>query len=283
MISAPRAANSEESLSRYLAEISAFPLIDRETEVCLARRIRAGDDEAFHELVRANLRFVVAVAKRYRNQGLPLADLINEGNLGLLRAARRFDETRGIKFISYAVWWIRQAVSQAIAEQGRVVRVPPSRSAELKRIGRRTAQLSQEIGREPTAREIAADLGLDEADLAAALLVDRQAASLDAPVLGGEGVRLLDTLVDTASLAPDDQAHEETVKAVLRGAMSQLSEREARVLRLYYGVDEPEPLTLEAIGALLGITRERVRQIRDMALLRLRQNPCFHVPNALLS
>lgn len=270
-MSPPRSSFQEsESLNLYLREISAYPLLSRADEVDLARRSREGDAEAREMLVRANLRFVVTVAKKYQHRGVALSDLINEGNVGLLRAAQKFDETRGIKFISYAVWWIRQAILQAVAEQGRVVRVPLSRSGEVGRIGRRSAVLTQVLGREPTLREMADDLSLTEDELSQALAISQECLSLDGPTtLGGEG-KLLDTLADLSSCLPDDDLYLQALRRAVRGAVSALSEREARVLRMYFGLDDAEPMTLEAIGATLGITRERVRQIREKALLRLR-------------
>lgn len=270
-MSTPRSnAPESESLNRYLREISAYPLLARAEEVELARRSREGDLEAREALVRANLRFVVTVAKKYQHRGLALADLINEGNIGLMRAAQKFDETRGIKFISYAVWWIRQAVLQAVAEQSRVIRVPLSRSGVVNRIGRRSAVLTQLLGREPTLREVADDLQLTEDELTQALTVSQDLLSLDGPATAaGEG-RLLDTLADGSNRLPDDDLYAQALRGAVQGAIASLSEREARVLRMYYGFDEAEPMTLEAIGATLGITRERVRQIRERALRRLR-------------
>lgn len=265
-----------ESLDRYLREISEFPLISRAEEAELARRARAGDAQARETLVSANLRFVVAVAKKYQHRGVALADLINEGNIGLMRAARKFDETRGIKFISYAVWWIRQAILQAVAEQGRVVRIPLSRSGEVGRIGRRSAALTQLLGREPTLREMADDLDLSEEELSQALAISQECLSLDGPAApGGEG-RLLDTLADATSRPPDDDLETQALRRAVRGAIAGLSEREARVLAMYFGLEDAEPMTLETIGATLGITRERVRQIRERALRRLRHQARGH-------
>jgi RNA polymerase primary sigma factor len=261
-----------ESLDRYLREISVYPLIDRSQEGCLARRIREGDAEALDELVRANLRFVVTVAKKYQNRGVALADLINEGNIGLMRAAQKFDETRGIKFISYAVWWIRQAVLQAVAEQGQVVRVPLARTGKANRIGRRSAELSQQLGREPSSRELAAELEVSEEELSHALAIAQGSLSLDAPASAGRGGPLLETLVDGASPLPDDAVYDQALRHGVQRAVGILSERESRVLRMYFGLDDAEPMTLEGIGATLGITRERVRQIREKALGKLRHH-----------
>jgi RNA polymerase primary sigma factor len=260
----------EGSLDQYLKEISAYPLIDRDEEARLAKAIRRGEDEALDKLVRSNLRFVVSVAKKYQNQGVPLADLINEGNLGLIRAAHKFDETKGIKFISYAVWWIRQAILQALAEQSRIVRVPLNRAGALHRIGRRKAMLLQELGREPTVEELADDLELTKEEVEKTLAISQSHLSLDAPMTPGEDNRLLDYLPDQYSPGPEDEAYERALKETIEEALSTLKEREAKILRLYFGLDDQEPMTLEEIGSLLGITRERVRQIKEKALLRLR-------------
>jgi RNA polymerase primary sigma factor len=258
------------SLDQYLKEISAYPLIDKEEEVRLAEQIRAGDRESLDKLVRSNLRFVVSVAKKYQNQGVPLSDLINEGNLGLIRAAHKFDETKGIKFISYAVWWIRQAILQALAEQSRIVRVPLNRAGALHRIGRRSSNLLQELGREPTAEEIAEELDLSLEEVERTLAISQSHLSLDAPVTVGEDNRLLDYLPDKFSPGPEDATYLHALKKTVEEALSTLKEREAKILRLYFGLDDQEPMTLEEIGAHLGITRERVRQIKEKALIRLR-------------
>ncbi len=259
-----------ESLDQYLREISAYPLLEREEEALLAGRIRGGEPEALERLVRANLRFVVSVAKRYQNQGVSLADLINEGNIGLMRAAQKFDETKGIKFISYAVWWIRQAILQALAEQSRIVRVPLSRAGTLHRIGKRSSSLTQELGREPTVEEIAEELELSEEEIKHTLVMAQTHLSLDAPLVPGEEGQLLDYLSDNAAPGPDEELYNRALSRSIEEALATLSEREATVLRLYFGLSDGEPLTLEEIGEQFGITRERVRQIKERALLRLR-------------
>jgi RNA polymerase primary sigma factor len=259
-----------ESLDQYLREISAYPLIDREQEADLARRIRRNEVGALERLVRSNLRFVVSVAKRYQNQGVSLADLINEGNIGLMRAAQKFDETKGIKFISYAVWWIRQAILQALAEQSRIVRVPLSRAGTLHRIGKRSSSLTQELGREPTLEEIAEELDLSEEEIKHTLAMAQTHLSLDAPLVPGEDGQLLDYVSDQFSPGPDEELYTEALHRSIEDALSTLSEREAKVLRLYFGLGDTEPLTLEQIGERFGITRERVRQIKERALSRLR-------------
>jgi RNA polymerase primary sigma factor len=262
----------EGLLDQYLRDISAYPLITREDEAQLAVGIRAGDEEAMNKLVRANLRFVVSVAKKYQNQGVNLSDLINEGNLGLMRAAKRFDETKGIKFISYAVWWIRQAILQALAEQSRIVRVPLNRAGDLHRIGKRAAALLQDLGREPTYLEIAAGLGISEEEVTRTMAISHTHLSLDAPMTPGEDNSLIDHLADTNRLLPDEEAFEKALIECVHQSLLILKPREARVLRMYFGLDGDEPMTLEVIGEVLGVTRERVRQIKDRALLKLRHH-----------
>ena len=263
-------AVEDGSLDQYLRDISKYPLISREDEADLARRIRAGDGEALDKLVRSNLRFVVSVAKKYQNQGVSLSDLINEGNLGLIRAGHKFDETKGIKFISYAVWWIRQAVLQALAEQSRIVRVPLNRAGTLHRIGKRASALLQELGREATNAEIAEGMDISEEEVAKTMSISQVHLSLDAPMTPGEDNRLLDYLADTVSPTPDEQTIEKALTQAIEDSLGSLKEREAKILRLYFGLDVHEPMTLEEIGTLLGITRERVRQIKEKALSRLR-------------
>ncbi len=265
-----KSSYEEGSLDQYLRDISAYPLISREEEAELARRIRVGDQEALDKLVRSNLRFVVSVAKKYQNQGVSLSDLINEGNLGLIRAAHKFDETKGIKFISYAVWWIRQAILQALAEQSRIVRVPLNRAGTLHRIGRRANALLQELGREATHAEIAEGMDITEEEVAKTMSISQVHLSLDAPLTPGEDNRLLDYLADTINPTPDEQTFEKALTDAIVDSLASLKEREAKILRLYFGLDESEPMTLEEIGTLLGITRERVRQIKEKALSRLR-------------
>ncbi len=257
------------TLDRYLKEISAYPLIDRGEEARLAEAIRAGDPEALDKLVRSNLRFVVSVAKRYQNQGVPLSDLISEGNVGLIRAAHRFDETKGIKFISYAVWWVRQAILQALAEQSRIVRIPLNRAGQVHRVSRRRATLRQELGRDPTLSELASDTGLPLGDLEATIRVAQSHLSLDGPANKDDDGQLMDYL-----RAEDHATDRETLLAAMRAtverALGTLTARQAKILRLYYGLDNQPSMTLEEIGRHLGVTRERVRQIKETALHRLR-------------
>jgi RNA polymerase primary sigma factor len=263
-------SSDDGSLDQYLREISRYPLITQDEEVDLAKRIRAHEEEALDKLVRSNLRFVVSVAKKYQNQGVSLSDLINEGNLGLIRAAHKFDETKGIKFISYAVWWIRQAILQALAEQSRIVRVPLNRAGALHRITRRSSALQQELGREPTAAEVAEGMDIEVEEVEKTLSISQNHVSLDAPLVPGEENRLLDYLPDTQNPGPDAETFEHALTQSIEEVLKQLKEREAKILRLYFGLDGPEPMTLEEIGAQLGITRERVRQIKEKALSRLR-------------
>lgn len=260
----------EGSLDQYLRDISIYPLISREEEIRLAQRIRVGDQEALDTLVRANLRFVVSVAKKYQNQGVNLSDLINEGNLGLIRAAHKFDETKGIKFISYAVWWIRQAILQALAEQSRIVRVPLNRAGTLHKIGKRATALLQELGREATHAEIAEGMEITEEEVAKTMAISQTHISLDAPMAPGEDNRLMDYIPDVESASPDEETYGKALSDSVHEALAGLKEREAKILRLYFGLDGAEPMTLEQIGAVLNITRERVRQIKEKALSRLR-------------
>jgi RNA polymerase primary sigma factor len=267
---AKRTSVDEGSLDQYLREISQYPLITREEEVELATRIKGGCEESLDKLVRSNLRFVVSVAKKYQNQGVSLSDLINEGNLGLIRAAHKFDETKGIKFISYAVWWIRQAILQALAEQSRIVRVPLNRAGTLHRIGKRSSALQQELGREPTVEEIADGLDISEEEVAKTLSISQSHLSLDAPLTPGEDNKLIDYLPDTQNASPDQETFERALTDSVEEVLSTLKDREAKILRLYFGLDGQEPMTLEEIGSMMGITRERVRQIKEKALARLR-------------
>jgi len=262
------------ALEKYLQEIGETPLIDAEEEVELARQIHEGNHEALEKLTRANLRFVVSIAKQYQNQGLSLDDLINEGNLGLIKAATRFDETRGFKFISYAVWWIRQSILQALAEQSRVVRLPLNRVGALNRIGKALSLLEQEFEREPTAEEIAAELDMSINDVNYALRIGGRHLSLDAPFYYGEdnNSSLLDLIENHASHAPDEDLLEESLKKELEHVLSSLTKREAEVIRLYFGLGLERPLTLEEIGERFRLTRERVRQIKEKEIHRLRHS-----------
>ena len=261
---------ANQSLDRYLQEIGEVPLLTPEEEIELARRIKKNDQEALEKLTKANLRFVVSVAKQYQNQGLSLGDLINEGNLGLIKAAKRFDETRGFKFISYAVWWIRQSILQALAEQSRVVRLPLNRVGALNKIGKAFSNLEQEFEREPSAHEIADELEMTPYEVSDTLKISGKHLSLDAPFNQGDDNRLLDVIEDEQQEPPDDLLLNESLRIEVKRALTTLSEREAEVIKLYFGLDREHPLTLEEIGEKFNLTRERVRQIKEKAIRRLR-------------
>ncbi len=262
-----------QSLDKYLQEIGKVDLLTPEQEIELAIRIKAGDQHALETLTKANLRFVVSVAKQYQNQGLSLGDLINEGNLGLIKAARRFDETRGFKFISYAVWWIRQSILQALAEQSRIVRLPLNRVGALNKITKAYSQLEQEYEREPRASEIAAEVEMDVNEVADTLKISGRHVSVDAPFAQGEDNRLLDVLQNDQQPQPDYTLMSESLKKEISRALQALTEREAEVIRLYFGLNKEHSLTLEEIGEKFSLTRERVRQIKEKAIRRLQRNP----------
>ncbi|KPJ51190.1 MAG: RNA polymerase subunit sigma [candidate division Zixibacteria bacterium DG_27] len=265
-----RYRNEDRSLDLYLREIGETPLITAEKEVELAKRIKLGDHEALERLTKANLRFVVSVAKQYQNQGLSLADLINEGNIGLIKAAKRFDETRGFKFISYAVWWIRQAILQALAEQSRIVRLPLNRVGTLHKIGKVSSSLEQEYGREPSPNEIARELELSELEVSDTLKISNSHLSLDAPFSVSEDNSLIDVLEDEFQPSPDENLLDDSLRIEIERALDTLTPREAEVINLYFGLNGEKALTLEEIGARFGLTRERVRQIKEKAIRRLR-------------
>ncbi len=265
-----RYRDEDKSLDLYLREIGETPLIKAEEEVELAKKIKNGDQSALEKLTKANLRFVVSVAKQYQNQGLSLADLINEGNIGLIKAAKRFDETRGFKFISYAVWWIRQAILQALAEQSRIVRLPLNRVGTLHKIGKISSSLEQEFGREPSPAEIAKELELSTLEVSDTLKISNTHLSLDAPFSTSEDNSLMDVLEDELQPAPDEALLDESLRLEIERALRTLSGREAQVISLYFGLTQEKPLTLEEIGARFGLTRERVRQIKEKAIRRLR-------------
>lgn len=260
------------SLDKYLQEIGREELITAEEEVVLAKKIRDGDQNALEKLTRANLRFVVSVAKQYQNQGLSLPDLINEGNLGLIKAARRFDETRGFKFISYAVWWIRQSILQALAEQSRIVRLPLNQVGSLNKINKAYSKLEQEYEREPTADEIATLLDLPIDKVSDTMKVSGRHVSMDAPFANGEESSLLDVLVNHDSLKADSGLIMESLSKEIDRALSTLTERERDVVKLFFGIGLNHGLTLEEIGDKFDLTRERVRQIKEKAIRRLRHS-----------
>jgi RNA polymerase primary sigma factor len=257
------------SLDKYLQEIGRVDLISPEEEVNLARRIKAGDPEALRKLVNANLRFVVSVAKQYQNQGMSLPDLINEGNLGLMKAAQRFDETRGFKFISYAVWWIRQAILQALAEQARIVRLPVNKIGSINRINKAFARLEQEYEREPSAQEIGEVIEMVPEDVKEALRTNGRTISMDAPISSEEDNNMYDVMQNPDTPSPDKNLIKESLAWEIERALSTLSIREAKVLKLYFGLGMKHPFTLEEIGEELKLTRERVRQIKEKAIKRI--------------
>lgn len=259
------------SVEKYLQEISREELITAEEEVELARRIKMGDQDALDKLVRANLRFVISVAKQYQNQGLTLPDLINEGNLGLIKAAQRFDETRGFKFISYAVWWIRQSILQAIAEQARIVRLPLNKIGSLNKIMRTFQELEQQFEREPTPAEVAEILDIPEAEVVSIMKNYGKHVSIDAPVSNDEdSSTLLDLLPNHQDLDPAKEMHMESLRHDLNNLLSELSHREAEILRMFYGLNGYTPHSLEEIAMKFDLTRERVRQIKEKALRRIK-------------
>ena len=247
--------DEDRSLDLYLREIGETPLINAGEEVELAKKIRQGDQRALEKLTKANLRFVVSVAKQYQNQGLSLADLINEGNIGLIKAAKRFDETRGFKFISYAVWWIRQAILQSLAEQSRIVRLPLNRVGTLHKIGKVSSSLQQEYGREPSANEIAKELSLTEGEVSDTLKISNSHLSLDAPFSVSEDNSLIDILEDEEQPSPDESLLSDSLRLEIEKALDTLTPREAEVINLYFGLNHEKPLTLEEIGARFSLTR----------------------------
>jgi RNA polymerase primary sigma factor len=260
-----------QSLEKYLQEIGKVDLLTPEEEVDLAKRIKQGDERALEKLTKANLRFVVSVAKQYQNQGLSLSDLINEGNLGLIKAAQRFDETRGFKFISYAVWWIRQSILQALAEQSRIVRLPLNKVGSLNKINKAFSELEQEYEREPSADELAEMLEIATEEVETTLGVAARHVSMDAPFVEGEDNSLLDVLENNSTPGTDDNlSYNESLRREIERSLSTLTDRQADVVKLYFGIGIDHPMSLEDIGDQFGLTRERVRQIKDKAINKLR-------------
>ncbi len=270
-----------EALDKYLQEIGKEELISAEEEVELAQRIRKGDHKALERLTRANLRFVVSVAKQYQNQGLSLPDLINEGNMGLIKAAEKFDETRGFKFISYAVWWIRQSILQAIAEQSRVVRLPLNQQSAVTKINRAMNKFEQENERRPSADELSEDVDLPREKIDEAMSANTRHFSVDAPIGEGEDNSLLDFLVNDNAPMADRKLVAESLEKEVAQALQSLNERERNIVKAYFGIGEPE-MTLDEIGMKFGLTRERVRQIKEKALRRLRSNNRHNILKAYL-
>lgn len=259
-----------QSLDKYLQEIGKVDLLTPDEEVELAKRIKEGDQLALEKLTKANLRFVVSVAKQYQNQGLSLGDLINEGNLGLIKAAQRFDETRGFKFISYAVWWIRQSILQALAEQSRIVRLPLNRVGSLNKISKTFSELEQKFEREPSPDELAEVLEVTTNEIVDTMKISGRHVSMDAPFVQGEENSLLDVLENDGEEAPDDELMNDSLRKEVQRALSTLTQREADVITLYFGLNGEHAMTLEEIGEKFNLTRERVRQIKEKAIRRLR-------------
>jgi RNA polymerase primary sigma factor len=259
-----------QSLDKYLQEIGKVDLLTADEEVVLAKRIREGDQLALEKLTKANLRFVVSVAKQYQNQGLSLGDLINEGNLGLIKAAQRFDETRGFKFISYAVWWIRQSILQALAEQSRIVRLPLNRVGSLNKISKTFSELEQKYEREPSPDELADVLDLTTSEIVDTLKISGRHVSMDAPFVQGEENSLLDVLENDGENKPDSELMNDSLIKEVQRALATLSQREADVVIFYFGLNGENAMTLEEIGEKFNLTRERVRQIKEKAIRRLR-------------
>lgn len=259
-----------QSLDKYLQEIGKVSLLTPDEEVTLAKKIKEGDQIALEKLTKANLRFVVSVAKQYQNQGLTLGDLINEGNLGLIKAAQRFDETRGFKFISYAVWWIRQSILQALAEQSRIVRLPLNRVGSLNKISKTFSELEQKYEREPSADELADVLNVTVAEVIDTMKISGRHVSMDAPFIQGEENSLLDVLENDGEDTPDQGLISDSLRKEVTRALGTLTQREADVIALYFGLNGEHALTLEEIGEKFSLTRERVRQIKEKAIRRLR-------------
>ncbi len=258
------------SLDKYLQDIGKEELITADEEVSLAQKVHQGDQMALEKLVKANLRFVVSVAKQYQNQGLSLPDLINEGNLGLIKAAKRFDETRGFKFISYAVWWIRQSILQALAEQSRIIRLPLNQVGSLNKIKKATSKLEQKYERTPSSEEIAEKLEVPDYKITAAKKITTRYISMDAPLTQDDETKFLDVFVSEDSSRTDDDLMKESLAREIQRSLATLTKKERDVINLYYGIGMPHGLTLEEIGAKFDLTRERVRQIKEKAIRRLK-------------
>lgn len=262
-----------QSLEKYLQEIGKVELVSAEEEVQLAEKIRHGDQLALDRLTRANLRFVVSVAKQYQNQGLSLPDLINEGNLGLIKAAQRFDETRGFKFISYAVWWIRQSILQALAEQARIVRLPLNKVGLSSRINKAYSQLEQQFEREPTAEELSEVLNLEIEEISSTLGINARHVSMDSPLADGEDNTLIDVMRNPNAEAADEEVdRNQSLQTEIDRSLKSLTDRQQEVIRYFFGIGVDHPMSLEDIGARFNLTRERVRQIKDKALNKLKSN-----------
>jgi len=267
--SSPR-SNYRHSLEMYLDEISEIPLINTQDEIDLTRRIRQGDSQALTKLIKSNLRFVVKVAKEYQNQGMPLTDLINEGNLGLIKAAKRFDETRGFKFISYGVWWIRQSILKALADHSRVVRLPLNRLGTITKVNQASKDLEQLYNREPTFQEISQKLEIPVSEISLAISNSPYHLSLDQSLNRSEVGTMKEIIKNPNSIMPDNNLIKDSLKNEIKRALKTLSPREESIVKMYFGIDHSRPYTLEEIGERLKLTRERIRQIKEKALIRLR-------------
>ncbi|HEX2090750.1 MAG TPA: RNA polymerase sigma factor RpoD/SigA [Longimicrobiaceae bacterium] len=265
------AAEDQSSLDQYLKEVSTHRLLAGSEEIELGRRAQAGDEEAIQELVRANLRFVISVAKKYQNRGVSLSDLIQEGNVGLVTAARKFDPDQGVKFISYAVWWIRQAILSALANQGRAVRVPLNRASDLAKIFRERERLKQELRRDPTPQELSEATGLSPEIVESLQTLNAAEIRLDAPIGDSEDSQLMERFISEEAIVTEDEVEERLLSERIDRALDTLQPRDAKVLKLYFGLEGGREHTLEEIGDILGVTRERIRQLRDRALKRLRE------------
>jgi RNA polymerase primary sigma factor len=272
--------SDEGSLALYLKEIGKLQPLSSENEAALATRIRKGDQEALDILVKANLRFVVSVARNYQNQGISLCDLINEGNVGLVRAARRFDEKKNFRFISYAVWWIRQAILQSLAEQSRIMRLPLNKAGAIHKINKKQIELEQRFNRIPDVSEIAIELNISESAVQETINIASSHVSLDAPLKDNDGSSLIDMIQQNDGQNPDDGLHAISLQEEIRRVLSDLTEREKEILKLYFGIDNEAAFTLDEIGRKFNITRERVRQIKTKALDRLKKSSCVKLLEA---
>ena len=267
-----KARFDEDSISLYLKEISNHRLLTPKEEIKLAKAYKKGDNKAIEQLVLANLRFVVSIAKKYQNLGVSLADLINEGNIGLIRAAYKFDETKGVRFITYAVWWIKQAIIQYLSEQSRIVRIPLNKASAMFKMEKMLNNLAQELGRDPTIREILQEIDVAAGDITDIMPLYQPQYSLDSSANPQDDIILLNSIPDEKTPGPMEGIFKKDLSDAVEGMLSSIKDREARLLRFYYGLDNTEPMTLEEIGEIFGVTRERVRQIKEKALKQLRQS-----------
>jgi len=261
----------EDSISLYLKEISNYPLLRPEEEISLARTYRAGDNKAIEKMVLCNLRFVVSIAKKYQNLGVSLADLINEGNIGLIRAAHKFDESKGVRFITYAVWWIKQAIIQYLSEQSRIVRIPLNKASAMFKMEKMLNNLAQELGRDPTTQEIIQGIDVAVDDIAEVMPLYQPQYSLDSSSNPQDDIILINSIPDDKTPGPMEGVFKKDLSEAIEGMLSTIKDREAKILRSYYGLDHTEPMTLEQIGEMFGVTRERIRQIKEKAIKQLRQ------------